>query len=149
VNRQDIITGIRKVWEFSRALGVSGVFSSPTPLSPSEEFVEIATNTEASYETLYLCGLRNSDYNVQLVDYSFFQFGITREDHVRFAYYPNPFLGSSAQAIAEVNELSEYVEEGLVTIEEFLHRIAEIRKSQHPPLGGSPIGPCRRHRWNA
>ena len=30
--------------------------------------------------------------------------------------------------------MREYVEEGLVTIEEFLHRAAEIRNSQHAPL---------------
>jgi hypothetical protein len=134
VTREDVIAGIRKVWEFSKALSVDELFSNPTPLVPSQAFVDTATDRYSSYESLYLCGLQNGDYNIQLVDFSYFQFGFSKQDHVRFAYYPNPFLGSSAEVVAEVNDLRAYVEEGLVTIEEFLHRIAEIRNSQHAPL---------------
>jgi len=134
VNRPDVISGIRKVWEFSKALSVGELFSNPMPLVPSQAFVDVAIDPYSSYESLYLCGLQNGDYNIQLADFSYFQFGFSKQDHVRFAYYPNPFLGSSTEVVAEVEELRGYVEEGLVTIEEFLHRVAEIRNSQHAPL---------------
>lgn len=134
MNREELITGIRKVWEFARALDLGGVFSNPVPLEPSRDFIANALDPQCSYETLYLSGLQQGDYNIQLVDFSFFQFGMSKDDHVRFAYYPNPFLGSSAAAIAEMNELREYVSEGIVTVEQFLHRISEIRSSQHAPL---------------
>ncbi|MDX3967665.1 MAG: DUF2290 domain-containing protein [Bradyrhizobium sp.] len=134
MNREDLISGIRKVWEFSQVLDLGEVFANPIPLEPSDDFVASAFDPECSYENLYLTALQNGDYNIQLVDFSFFQFGISQEDHVRFAYYPNPFLGSSTTAIAEVNELREYVAEGIVTVEQFLQRISEIRNSQHAPL---------------
>jgi hypothetical protein len=134
VNRHDVISGIRKVWEFSNALGVGELFSNPAPLEASQAFIDSAVDPQSSYEALYLCGLQNGDYNIQLNDYSYLQFGHSKQDHVRFAYYPNPFLGSSAQSVAEVTELREFVAEGLVTIEQFLQRVAEIRTSQHAPL---------------
>lgn len=134
MNSNDIVTGIRKVWQFSQALNLGEIYSNPAPLVPTDAFVEVAMDPYSSYESLYLCGLQNGDYNIQLSDFSYFQFGLSREDHVRFAYYPNPFLGSSPEVVAEVNELREYVQEGLVTVEEFLHRVAEIRNSQHAPL---------------
>lgn len=134
MNREELISGIRKVWEFSRALQLGEVFSNPVPLEPSREFVANAVDPQCPYETLYLSGLQHGDYNIQLVDFSFFQFGLAQADHVRFAYYPNPFLGSSAAAITEVNELRDFVSEGIVTIEQFLHRVSEIRTSQHAPL---------------
>jgi hypothetical protein len=134
VNREDLISGIRKVWEFAQALDLGEIFSNPVPLEPSDDFVANAMDPECSYENLYSSALQHGDYNIQLVDFSFLQFGISKQDHVRFAYYPNPFLGSSSSAIAEVNELREYVTEGIVTVEQFLHRISEIRNSQHAPL---------------
>lgn len=135
MNRNDVISGIRKVWEFSVALGVGELFSNPVPLETSQAFIDSAIDAQSTYESLYLCGLQNGDYNIQLSDYSYFQFGHSKQDHVRFAYYPNPFLGSSPQMVAEVAELRELVAEGLVSMEQFLQRVAEIRASQHaPPL---------------
>jgi hypothetical protein len=122
------------VWEFARAIKVGELFSNPMPLEPSRNFLDVALDDIATYEELYLCGLQNGDYNVQLSDFSYLQFGISKDHHVRYAYYPNPFLGSSSRVVAEVNELREFVKEGLVTVEEFLHRVSEIRTSQHAPL---------------
>ena len=103
-------------------------------MEPSEEFRATSQNPEAQYEELYLCGMRCNDYNFTLCDFSFFQFGISKENHVRFAYYPNPFFGSTENSIREIGELGEYLKEGAISVEEYLHRISEVRRSQHPPL---------------
>jgi hypothetical protein len=134
VNRQLVITGIRKLWEVSRAAGIGDIFSNPVPLQPSEHFRYLSNNKEVNYEELYLTGMRYSDYNILLADFSFLQFGISHDEHVRYAYYPNPFLGCSRETMEEIGELREFVEEGIITIEEYLHRISESRRSQHPPL---------------
>lgn len=55
-------------------------------------------------------------------------------DGVRFAYYPNPFFGASSDAVAELTEMQECVAEGIMDVDEFLHRVSEIRRPQHPPL---------------
>jgi hypothetical protein len=125
---------MRRIWEFAKALTLGEFFSNPIPLEPSSEFRRLAFDFDCSYEELYLTGLRNGDYNIQLIDYAYLQFGITKDDHVRFAYYPNPFLGAPPKKVGEISELREYVAEGIVEIEEYLNRISEIRNSQHPPL---------------
>lgn len=116
------------------AVEVGDYFTNPAPLEPSEPFRVAAFDESVRYEQLFLTGLENSDYNFVLCDSSFFQFGISKDDHVRYAYYPNPFLGGSREAISTVSELRLYIEEGLISVEEYLHRISEIRNGRHPPL---------------
>lgn len=103
-------------------------------LDASKSFKALAISPTATYEELYLGGLRQADYNILLKDLSFFQFGLGKVDGVRFAYYPNPFLGASSDAVAELTEMQEYVNEGIIDVDEFLHKVAEIRRPQHPPL---------------
>lgn len=134
MNKRDLIPQIRKSWEFAKALGVDEEFSMPIALEASEEFKALSVNPDASYEDLYLAGLGSGQYNFVLRDFSFFQFGIGSVDGVRFAFYPNPFLGADADSLAELNEMRGYVAEGLIEIEEFLHKISEIRRPRHPPL---------------
>lgn len=134
MNKPELMAQIRKIWEYARGLQIDGVFSGPAPLEASDNFKRAAGDPSASYEELYLLGLRESQYNILLRDYSFFQFGMSGESDVRFAYYPNPFFGASSEAVAELTEMQEYVSEGIIDVDEFLHRASEIRKSQHPPL---------------
>ncbi len=134
MNRAELISQIRNVWDYSKVLGIEGVFSGPVPLEASDEFKQIAVDPNVTYEELYLAGLRGSQYNILLKDYSFLQFGAGGLDGVRFAYYPNPFFGADPDAISELNEMQEYVNEGIIDFDDFLHRVSEIRKSQHPPL---------------
>jgi hypothetical protein len=134
MNESQLVSQIRKSWTYAKALKIDESFSGPTSLKASEEFKRLAISPTATYEELYLFGLRESQYNFILRDYSYFQFGIGGTDGVRFAFYPNPFLGASPDAVAQLTEMQEYVLEGIIEIEEFLHRISEIRKPQHPPL---------------
>jgi hypothetical protein len=134
MNKPELMAHIRKVWEYAKALEIDGVFSGPAPLEASDDFKRVAVDPNVSYEELYLTGLRESQYNILLKDYSFFQFGAGGQDGVRFAYYPNPFFGAAPEVVAELTEMQEYVSEGIIDFDEFLHRVSEIRRSQHPPL---------------
>jgi hypothetical protein len=133
MNKADLVPHIRKSWQYAQALKVDEFFSGPTALEPSGAFKALAISPNATYEELYLAGLRDSQYNILLRDLSFFQFGIGSVDGVRFAYYPNPFLGAATDAMEELGDMREYVAEGIIDMDEFLHRVSEIRRPQHPP----------------
>lgn len=134
MNKGDVISGIARAWKFAEALKLGEAFSNPAPMRPDEEFRSVALDPERHYEELYLCGLRRGQYNFILNDYSYFQFGIEQDDHVRFAYYPNPFYGATPTAVSELVELRQYVTEGVLEYEEYLHKMSELRQGQHPPL---------------
>lgn len=134
VTETEIIHGIRKAWSYAEAMGIAEVFSDPSPLKASAEFVGIARSTSATYEEIYLLGLAGGQYNFILADYAYLQFSGRDEDSLRYAYYPNPFLGTSREAVSSLTELRTYVEEGIIDMEEFLHKVSEIRYTQHPPL---------------
>ncbi len=135
MTRDELGSHIRKTWIYTQALKVDELFPGPTALDASDVFKALAISPYTSYEELYLAGLRNVEYNILLRDYSFFQFGLGGEEEgVRFAYYPNPFLGAAPDAMSELNEMQEYVAAGLIEMDEFLHQVSEIRRPQHPPL---------------
>ena len=134
MNESDIAKSIKKSWFYIKAVGIDELFSNPSPVSVSEEFKKIALSEKSTYEELYLSGLSGSNYNIILADYSFMQFGGRSSENLRYAYYPNPFLGASRNAIAELTELRTYVDEGVLDFDEYLHRVSDLRYSQHPPL---------------
>ena len=116
------------------ALELAETFSNPVSLSASDEFKDLSLDADANYEELYLCGLRNSDYNILLTDFSFLQFAQVGEQDLRFAFYPNPFVGASAEKVGELRELKEYLDEGVIEVEEYLLLVSEVRSSHHPPM---------------
>ena len=134
MNKADLVPHIYKSWVYAKALRVDELFSGPTALDASDAFKAMAVSPAASYEELYLAGLRDGQYNILLRDFSFFQFGTSSVGGVRFAYYPNPFLGAAPDTLAELKEMQEFVAEGIIDMDEFLHRVSEIRHPQHPPL---------------
>lgn len=134
MDKNELVPHIQRTWIYAKAIGVDELFSGPTALEASDAFKAAATDPHVSYEELYLAGIRESQYNILLKDFSFFQFGVPDLDSVRFAYFPNPFLGAAREAVAELQELQEYVSEGIIDVDELLHRISEIRRPQHPPL---------------
>jgi hypothetical protein len=63
-------------------------------LEPSDEFTALAHRRDTRYADLFRTGLRNSDYNFLLTDFSYLQFyHIEGKEtfEVRYAFYPNPF----------------------------------------------------------
>lgn len=133
LNDKDFIRSIAKVWRSADAAGIGEQISTPTSLKPSAEFIEIALDECARYEDLYLTGLRFRDYNVLLSDYSFFQFSMSGNCW-RLAYYPNPFFGASADAMAEIGIHHEMLTEGIIDMDTFLQEISEMWAPKPPPL---------------
>lgn len=134
MTEKELADDIRKAWTYAKAVGVGELFSVPVAFQPRNEFKALAIDPDTSYEELYLTGMRYGQYNVLLTDFAFFQFGLGGADGVRFAYYPNPFLGAATDALEELGEMRDFVEEGVLDVDEFLHRAADIRRAQHPPL---------------
>lgn len=134
MNKEDLIPHIRKCWMYAKALKIDEIFSGPVALEASDDFKSASSDANSTYEDVYLVGMRDSQYNILLRDYSFFQFGMGGRDGVRFAYYPNPFLGQATETLSELGELREYVSEGILEVEDFLHRVSEIRHHRQPPM---------------
>ena len=134
VNRADLVRGIAKAWAFAKRLKLDETFANPVPLEPRDEYRRMALDENTHYEDVYLTALKGSYYNFLLCDFSFFQFHINGDGETRFAYYPNPFIGASISAMAELTEMREYLEEDVITTEEYLHAVAERRACRHPPL---------------
>lgn len=97
---------------------------------PSREFLEFALTASTPYRDLFLCGLRNSDYNFLFSDYAYLQFTFTEKQHYRFAYYPNPFVSSENTA----RELDEMVHEGLINFEEYSNIVSDHSYEITKPL---------------
>lgn len=133
MTRDEIIGGINSAWRHAVALGIAESFANPTPFSPNNRFKDASLDGRRSYEDVYLFGLSDVQYNFILSDYSFFQFSGGIDESVRFAFYPNPFFGASADSMSELGELREYVEEGAVTVDQYLLRVAEMREARSVP----------------
>ncbi len=119
----DVRSGIQRSWETVNNLALGETFSNPLPLTVDEQFRDIVLSPDSSYMDVYLMGLNRSQYNFLLVDYSYFQFSWAKLDHVRYAYYPNPFLGPTEASVAEFKRRRELVEAGMITHEEYLTRL--------------------------
>lgn len=132
MNEADFRRSIRKAWKYLDSAGLVELFSNPSPLRASHEFKATALDPSSHYEEVYLTGLRHRDYNLLLPDYSYFQFG-HYDRQIRSAYYPNPFFGASVDAMKALGEQHEYLSEGLISMEEFLHEASELQASQKPP----------------
>lgn len=133
MNEVDFVRSISRLWEILRIVKLDESFSNPSSLKGSGEFLAAVFDPKSTYEDLFLTAMRNSDYNIMMRDHAFFQFS-RAEAGWRLAYYPNPFLGASQAKLSEVSELREYVEEGVITVEELLQRISEIRSPTQAPL---------------
>jgi hypothetical protein len=134
MNEKEFIRSIAAAWQNAKTIGVELSFTLPTSLEAPSDFRNIARDPDALYEDVYLLGLKTSSYNIALNDYSYFQFSMSGDSSFRFAYYPNPFIGASDQDVSDLGEFRELLNEGSITLEEYLHMVAEIRRSQHAPL---------------
>ncbi|MNP42916.1 hypothetical protein D3C76_1367090 [compost metagenome] len=95
MNRDAVRSGISKVWQIAEELGISEIFSNPSPLPVNVEFRDLILSNSSTYIEVYNKALALSHYNILLADYSFFQFSIDGDDNVRYAFYPNPYASSS------------------------------------------------------
>ena len=129
MNRADVRAGVRSSWAFVERLGIAQTVSAFEPLGVNEQFRDAALDVSKRYEEVYLVGLGQSHYSFILEDYGYFQFSCSVEDEVRYAYFPNPFL--SVESGADLSELREFVDEGIMSLEDYLHRVGEMRSGQY------------------
>jgi hypothetical protein len=128
MERHEVQRGIRESWAAVVDLKLAESFSTAAPLQVNEEFRELLLSDEVEYTELYLTGLKLQHFNILLTDFSFFQYGVNRDDHVRYAYYPNPFI-EPVDASENIPRLRELVEAELITDEEFLAIVNDQRSS--------------------
>jgi len=95
----------------------------------SSEFRKLALTPATPYRNLFLCGLRNSDYNCLLTDYSYLQFTFIGQDHYRFAYYPTPFANSES-----LGEYDQLLNAGVITFEEYSDALSDQSCEVTKPL---------------
>jgi hypothetical protein len=133
MDKHQVRQGILRSWHLANAVDLAGTFSMPEPLVVDESFRTIALSGTASYVELYLSGLRLSQYNFLLVDYSFFQFGWTAREHVRYAFYPNPFA-SRPDALEDVRRYEDDVRSGVLSYDDYLDILREFTPEPRVPL---------------
>lgn len=98
-----------KVWR-------STVYNCALPRS--QEFNKLSLGSK-DYVEIYDNGLSLSHYNMQLVDFSYFQFSYTGPAEYALAYYPNPRLTGSPDAMEEFWELDQQRDQGDISEEDF------------------------------
>jgi hypothetical protein len=134
MDRLDVHRGITRSWHIVESLQLGESFANPWPLGVNEEFRDLVLSDEVSYPEVYLKGLGLSYFNFLLTDYSYFQFSWSETDRVRYAYYPNPFLGNSEPALEEFRELQEAVGSGTISFEEYLSLLRDKPADPRVPL---------------
>lgn len=100
-------------------------FANAGLLPLNEEFRDLILSSKTTYSSVYVAGLSLSHYNILLTDYSYFQFSWDRENYVRYAYYPNPFISGKDNELESFRRLQELVESGLLQHEEYLTILSE------------------------
>ncbi len=126
MDQREVQRGIRESWAAVLEIDMGETISSIAPLRVNEEFRNLLFSDEVQYNELYLAGLECKHYNILLSDFSFFQYSIIADDHVRYAFYPNPFL-DPIEAEVNIERCRELLDAGMITNEEFLTLINEQR----------------------
>lgn len=104
-------------------LWLATVYNSKLPRS--EEFNKLCL-TSQDYTSIYEKGLSLSHYNFLLKDYSFFHFSYVNDEEYALAYYPNPRLSGSPEAVELYREFEKERNEGSLSEEYFSELVSEI-----------------------
>lgn len=133
MQKSDVRSGIQTSWDAVQKLGLGETYGIAFPLEVNEQFRSAILDTTSTYTDIYLLGMRLGFYNFLLMDYSFFQFSWEKTDHIRYAYYPNPFLGPTEQSMADFRRKKELVDADFITHEEFLTLINDAQPQLRIP----------------
>lgn len=87
-------------------------------LPRSENFNKLCLSSR-DYVKIYEEGLRLSHYNLLLLDFSYFQFSYSNAEEFALAYYPNPRLTGSPEAMEEFWDLDAQRSDGELSEEGF------------------------------
>jgi len=118
MTRDEFNASIRAIHRFfdSEKILESTVYLVALP--KSEEFNRTSL-TSSDYNAVYETGLSLSHYNFILKDLAYFQFSHSAENEWALAYYPNPRVSGSSDALVAFNELREAADRGEIDDEEF------------------------------
>jgi hypothetical protein len=151
MDRQTFEKGIAGAWRGVQTLQLGETFSNGGSLVVNAAFRDLILNPDTSYEEIFLYGLRNSYYNFLLSDHSFFQFTWFKDNDIRYAYYPNPYLGSDVNNLLSYKKRLELFQSEFISYEEFLQilgdavgigRIPVIRYENAPDQYKEMAHPC-------
>jgi hypothetical protein len=135
MDRRAVHDGILRAWRTIVFLELAETISSPAPLEVNDEFRDLIINENSDYVTIYTAGLRLSHYNFLLNDYSFVQFGWFSENHVRYAYFPNPFtMSPDATQYLDWAQWRDEVTAELLTHEEYLDLLRDLKPEIRAPI---------------
>ena len=114
----DFDASIRQAIADVDAFGLLEAGANRSALRRSEEFNKLALSSKA-YVEIYEKGLTLSHYNILLKDLAFFQFSYKTPEEWALAFYPNPRLTGSVDALAMYQELCEERDRGEWDDEDF------------------------------
>jgi len=117
VVRDEFNESIRKSRGALQELGLLEGSVYEVALPRSQEFNKTCL-TSKDYVEIYEKALSLSHYNLILKDLAFFQFSHQSTDEFALAYYPNPRVTGSADAISDYDDLIRRKEEGELDDEE-------------------------------
>jgi hypothetical protein len=125
LNSADFKSSIRQSLAFFEEANLDELTTNLSSLDVNPAFNEIALKPTAKYEDIYKAALSFRQFNIQLKDFSLFQFSWINGAEWRLAYYPNPWFTGVPGANEKLNELRELLEAGAITTEEFLDLVSD------------------------
>lgn len=134
MKRSELESGIVRSWDFLVELGLAETFSNPGSLEVDSEFRNVVLRSDARHGEIYFAGLKFQCYNILLSDYSYLQYSWEKEDHFRYAFYPNPFISKSHEAERNFAKKRKLVQEGALTEEEWLALLATDENEGYIPI---------------
>ncbi|MDD1522113.1 MULTISPECIES: DUF2290 domain-containing protein [Bradyrhizobium] len=130
---REFASEIRAAWQIFKSLGLERLISSDWSLPVDEIFRDVALDSDATYDAIYRTGLSRSHYNILLFDYAYFQFSRDNDVTWRLAFFPNPWVSGSPNAVERVRQWEAQEDDGLIDHEEASNLIAEM-----PYIGAVP-----------
>lgn len=131
MNQADFKTSIRQSLVFFEEASLDELTNNLSSLKVNPEFNEVALKATAKYQDIYRAALSLRHFNIQLTDFSLFQYSWTSETEWRLAYYPNPWITGVPSAHDKLEELRRYLEVGAINTEEFLDLISDDFEYYH------------------
>lgn len=125
MDRNGFHQGIAAAWAALQSVQLGETFSNGGSLEVRTDFRDLILDPDVAYEDIFLFALKNSYYNFSLSDHSFFQFSWFADDDVRYAYYPNPYLGSNASQLIRYKKNLELFQNEFISYEEFLQLLGD------------------------
>ena len=121
---------IGKAFELFKSLGIERSYRQPGSLPVNQEFNTLALDTTVLYEDVFVCALRLGHFNIQLKDFSLFQFS-KDGDNLRLCFYPSPF---GMQEFLMIKKVTAQLDAGAIHFETYSFILEGMRFNARRPL---------------